>query len=156
MPRARSTFAALVLTAGCVHTAPPTPRTALDPIAAFSVSGAARAPARWWQAFGDRALDALIAEAITDGFEVRLAWSRLTAAEAAARGAGASAWPTLDASASAGAAVTVDGDGAVTRRSTSVGLGASYELDLWGAWPPDGAPPPTPRPPPPSRSRPRR
>ncbi|MBP8809611.1 MAG: TolC family protein [Kofleriaceae bacterium] len=132
MPRARSTFAALVLTAGCVHTAPPTPRTALDPIAAFSVSGAARAPARWWQAFGDRALDALIAEAIADGFDVRLAWTRLAAAEAAARSAGASAWPTLDASASAGAAMTVDGDGAVTRRSTSVGLGASYELDLWG------------------------
>lgn len=107
----------------------PSPRTPIATLGAFSTSGARPAPPRFWTAFGDPALDALVEQALTAGFDVPMAWARLRQADAAARAAGASRFPTVDASAGAGASASgLD----ATRTSVSVGVAASYELDLWG------------------------
>ncbi len=127
---------ALMLVSGLVQSAcgsgpRPSPRTPIATLGAFSTSGARPAPPRFWTAFGDPALDALVEQALTAGFDVPMAWARLRQADAAARAAGASRVPTVDASAGAGASAS-GLDGAATRTSVSVGVAASYELDLWG------------------------
>ncbi len=125
---------ALMLVSGLVQSAcgsgpRPSPRTPIATLGAFSTSGARPAPPRFWTAFGDPALDALVEQALTAGFDVPMAWARLRQADAAARAAGASRFPTVDASAGAGASASgLD----ATRTSVSVGVAASYELDLWG------------------------
>jgi len=119
--------------AGCATTATtarPLAETSLA--ASFSQTGSERLPDRWWVAFGDRALDRLVDRALAGNLDLRGQWQRLAQAEAQARGAEASRWPTLDATASGGGSVTVARDGTTTQRSASLGLAASYEIDLWG------------------------
>lgn len=117
---------------GCVRTAAPSAQTPITDLGAFSASGGAAIPSKWWTAFGDAALDGLVEQALAQGFDVRVAWARLTQAEAAARAAGASTWPSLNATASAGASARGDTSTADTSTSIGLGLAASYELDLWG------------------------
>lgn len=85
---------ALMLVSGLVQAAcgsgpRPSPRTPIATLGAFSTSGARPAPPRFWAAFGDPALDALVEQALTAGFDVPLAWARLRQADAAARAAAA-------------------------------------------------------------------
>ncbi len=98
---------------------------------AFSESGADTMDARWWTVFEDPALDAAIAEGLSDNFTVRAAWARLEAAEAVVRRARAPWFPSLTATTDVAIRSdrpVVDGDtGPVT-----VGLAASWEIDLWG------------------------
>lgn len=115
----------------CANGQRPEPRTPIAALGQFSASGARPAPPRFWTAFGDPALDALIDQALIDGFDVPMAWARLRQADAAARAAGAARYPNVSASAGGGASAT-GFDGASTRASVSVGVAASYELDLWG------------------------
>lgn len=109
-----------------------------------SVEGpTAEAPDRWWTAFGDRDLDALMARVERDNLDLRQAWARLAQAEAVAKSAKASRLPPVDANASSTRARTYQpappqaagdkpGEEAVTANRHSVGLGASYEIDVWG------------------------
>ena len=85
---------------------------------------------RWWLTFQSAELNRLIEESLTRSPTIHQAWARLAQAEAVAKKAGASLWPSLisDASGSTRQNMT-------TRASTesySLGLTASYELDLWG------------------------
>ena len=85
---------------------------------------------RWWFTFQSAELNGLIEESLTKSPTIHQAWARLAQAEAVAKKAGASLWPSLisDASGSTRQNMT-------TRASTesySLGLTASYELDLWG------------------------
>ncbi|MBL7016824.1 MAG: efflux transporter outer membrane subunit [Kiritimatiellales bacterium] len=85
---------------------------------------------RWWLTFQSAELNGLIEESLTKSPTIHQAWARLAQAEAVAKKAGASLWPSLisDASGSTRQNMT-------TRASTesySLGLTASYELDLWG------------------------
>ena len=100
---------------------------------AFGASGTAVVGEKWWTSFGDATLDSLIEEALEGNFSLRVAWDRLDQARAAAAASGASLWPSLDATAGAGRSAT-HGDRGGTRYSTdlSLGLAASYEVDLWG------------------------
>jgi len=101
--------------------------------AAFSSAGSAALPDRWWTAFGDPKLDALVAEAIAGNFSLRVAWDRLDQARAVADTAEAPLWPTLDGTAGASRAVQrtpVLGRNYAT--DLSLGLLAGYEVDLWG------------------------
>ena len=85
---------------------------------------------RWWKNFQSVELNALIDEALTNSPSIQQSWARLAQAEAVAKKSGASRWPSLSA----------DGDARVSRNSLeftnvqrySLGLNASYELDLWG------------------------
>lgn len=116
------------------------PRTDLAPPmtvpAAFSSSGEAEGPERWWETFGDPALVELVERALSDNLDIRLAWSRLDQARALAVQAGAGLYPTLGATAGASRTRTevyVPGGTAVAHTNVfSVGGVAGYEIDLWG------------------------
>lgn len=85
---------------------------------------------RWWETFQSSELNALIDEALDASPTLQQAWARLAQAEAAAKISGAGRWPSLTAEDSASASrnsVTY-----MTVESYSLGLAASYELDLWG------------------------
>jgi NodT family efflux transporter outer membrane factor (OMF) lipoprotein len=98
---------------------------------AFSTTGSGPLSAQWWRAFGDEELDALIAEALTDNFDLRVAWDRLIQAEAIARKADAPLLPQVDLTAGARRSRQETG-GATSRGSLySLGLAAGYEVDLW-------------------------
>jgi len=93
---------------------------------------------RWWEEFQDPELDRLVEQALAGNLDLRAAWARLDQAEAAARKAGASLWPTL----------RLDGGASRTQQTLQIGgpigtvtsltnqfslsLAAAYELDLWG------------------------
>ncbi len=89
----------------------------------------------WWDAFGEPELSRLIEHALTNNFSIKGAFERLVQAEASHVQRGAARIPdlTLEGSASR----TRRGDpipatGSDTQERASLGLGASYEVDLWG------------------------
>ena len=98
---------------------------------AFSAAGTEPLAAQWWRAFEDEELDALVEEALTDNFDLRVAWDRLVQVEAIARKADAPLLPELDLT--AGARRSGQESGGTTSRSSlySAGLAAGYEVDLW-------------------------
>jgi len=128
---APAVLAALAI-AGCtralVEVAPP-----VTMASAFSSSGSALLPDRWWEAFGDAALDAVMADALAGNLTLQGAWDRLDAAQAVAARSGAALWPEAGGDAGAGrsAAKSAGLDRTYTNQ-VGVGLSASYELDLWG------------------------
>lgn len=85
---------------------------------------------RWWERFQSEELNALIEEALTNSPSIQQAWARLAQAEAIAVQAGAARYPSLgyDASASGTRSSATD----TTLETYSLGLNASYEVDLWG------------------------
>lgn len=122
----------LALTAGCAFTEPVV-RPALDLPAQWTETGDAATPAApihdaWWQDFGSAPLDAVVAEALAAAPDLRIQAERVVQAELALRQAGASLFPALNVGGGSGTR-TVDSN---ESSSTSIELGASYELDLWG------------------------
>ena len=97
----------------------------------FSTAGTAPLAAQWWEAFGDDELNALIDRALADNFSLQTSWDRLAQAAAVARQTDAALWP--QANVQAGAARTRREDDQGTTYSTlySLGVAASYEVDLW-------------------------
>ncbi|MBZ2187567.1 efflux transporter outer membrane subunit [Alcanivorax sp. JB21] len=89
-------------------------------------------PARdWWRGFASTELDALMQQAQANNPDLNAAAARILQAEAQARIAGASLLPNVDAGLDAGRSGIVDQGGGSASYSAS--LGASYELDFWGA-----------------------
>jgi len=85
---------------------------------------------RWWESFQSLELTALVEEALANSPSIQQSWARLAQAEAVAKKSGASRWPSLSADALGSTRQNM-----TTRASTesySLGLTASYELDLWG------------------------
>lgn len=101
----------------------------LQEVPAFSASGDAVLPERWWTAFDDGELDLRVERALGANFNLAAAWERLLQAEAVLRRERADQQPSLDAT--AGAAVR-DGSDVARRTELSLGLEATYEVDLWG------------------------
>ncbi|WP_313332873.1 efflux transporter outer membrane subunit [Comamonas sp.] len=136
-PIASALVAALVL-AGCVSAPPQVQQSqwqALDVPAQWQRSGAAQGDAvsqGWWRSFGSAELDALVADAQQHSLNVAAAMARVQQAQASARYAGAELLPTVNATAQAGHQGRLGGHAETTGRNLSVGLAASYELDLWG------------------------
>jgi outer membrane protein, multidrug efflux system len=97
--------------------------------ARFSSVGTQQLADRWWLAFGDPALDRLVEQSLRSNPGLLATWARLDQADASARRSGAQLYPSL--SASAGAGVRTRQADAV-HPSLSLGLAASYEVDLWG------------------------
>ncbi|GGY65886.1 membrane protein [Marinobacter zhanjiangensis] len=85
-------------------------------------------PDTWWQAFDDPRLDRLVTWALDDNLSLRAGYQRLLQARALADRQGAGLFPSLDANAGA---ERQESDTTATT-SYSAGLGASYEVDLWG------------------------
>ncbi len=132
----------LVALTGCSLAPSPAPPE-MDVPAAWRAPAATTAPAdtvadRWWTAFNDTTLDALVAEALNANLDVMIAIARVDQARALARVAGADRFPQVD----------VRGSYTKTRESQSAGnlpagsdpvserFGASavgsFELDLFG------------------------
>jgi NodT family efflux transporter outer membrane factor (OMF) lipoprotein len=100
---------------------------------AFSQPGAAPAPDNWWIALEDDRLAELIERALDGNFTLRSAWDRLDQARAIARQREAALVPSLDGTGSASRTVTdTDQTGRSYTDAFSLGLSASYEVDLWG------------------------
>lgn len=119
-------------------------RPAISLPRAFSRSGVAARTARWWRAFGDPQLNALIERALAGNFSLRAAWARVQQARALVAREGAGLQPTVTGQASGGGIISrgrvIPGSSAANashnevtlREDFALGLTASYELDLWG------------------------
>lgn len=96
----------------------------------FSLSGSAQSETAdaWWTAFDSDELNQLVDSALGGNFSLRASYQRLLQARALADRQGAALLPSLDGTASA---ETRESD-ATSTDIFSVGLNASYELDLWG------------------------
>lgn len=97
-------------------------------IAAAPADTADRGP--WWELFEDPALNALVAQVEVNNQNVAAAAAAYAQARALTREQRASLFPTVDLDASADR--TGGGGSTPTRRSYQVGIGASWEPDVWG------------------------
>jgi multidrug efflux system outer membrane protein len=125
---------ALALMLGACSMVPDYERPGIDMPAAWSATEAAEAQAvsaDWWKNFGDPELDALMATALGANLDIEAALARIDQSQGALRTAGASLLPSVSGSGS-GASNSTDGGSA--RESASIGLSASYALDLWGRY----------------------
>lgn len=86
----------------------------------------------WWRGFGSAQLSALVTDALAANPDLAIAAERVRQAEAQVGIAGASLFPSLSLGASTSRSESREEDGARNTSSrSSVGLSASYELDLW-------------------------
>ena len=120
----------IALTACSIGT--PTQTADYQPQGQFSVSGEEALPDRWWLTFADPALDQLIETALSDNLSLLTAWDRLDQARAVARRAGAELWPQLSGEAVGSSTRLRSDSNDESFNDFSLGLSASYEIDLWG------------------------
>jgi NodT family efflux transporter outer membrane factor (OMF) lipoprotein len=87
---------------------------------------------RWWETVDDPAVTRLIESALAGNFDLKTAWDRLDQARAIARREGADLYPYLDGTDSVSrSARESDPGGRTYSDEVSIGLAASYEVDLW-------------------------
>ena len=86
----------------------------------------------WWKPFADPKLDALMVQVAHANQNVAQAEAKYRQATAATQQAQAARFPTLGSNASATRSSQVANGVRATSQSLSVGLSASWELDLWG------------------------
>jgi NodT family efflux transporter outer membrane factor (OMF) lipoprotein len=87
----------------------------------------------WWEAYGDGTLNALVVQANAANQNIRVAEAQYREAQAIAAAAHAGFFPTVGVNAGASRAQT-NSTGTVKLGTTdTLGLGASWEPDLWGA-----------------------
>ena len=99
----------------------------------FSSNGEMPLPDKWWTSFNDKHLDQFIQIALKENFTIRAGWSRLQQAYAMVKKSRSGLFPSLgwstdhsyQTSGSEGKEMTDD-------FSHSLGISASYEVDLWG------------------------
>ena len=123
---------ALLHLSACVHTVtrePPPPVLFDD---SFSAAFEGPLSDRWWETFDNPRLNTMVAEVLSENFQMRAAWARLRQAEALATQAGAPLWPGLNAGVQGGRQRSVTAFGAGENNFFSLSLGASYEIDIWG------------------------
>ncbi|OAN57586.1 efflux transporter outer membrane subunit [Sphingomonas sp. TDK1] len=116
----------------------PRPTPSVPPVPAAAWNGTADAAAwpdsRWWQAFGSRELDQLVADVQAHNDDLAAAKARLEQADAQARIAGAPLLPSLSAAPIADETRRIAPNGVVRRYGTLNGVfSASYQLDVWGS-----------------------
>lgn len=98
----------------------------------FSESGSQQLPEQWWRMWNDPMLDDLINQALSGNLSLQAAWDRLDQAQATARKAGAALQPSLNAEADASHQRQRENGVGSIENEFSLGLAASYEVDLWG------------------------
>jgi len=122
--------------AGCASTPPPPPELDLPAATAGDLQ-----LDHWWTAFGDPTLDALVAEALGNNLNLKAAITRVQYGRALVLVAQADQIPTVDLATGAsryrstqvGSNPLPPGFSPYTTDLT-VGLQASYEVDLWGKY----------------------
>ncbi|MBN1765657.1 MAG: efflux transporter outer membrane subunit [Sedimentisphaerales bacterium] len=121
----------LSVTWGCAPEIKTVPSPVLLP-ETFSATGGQPLPDKWWLSFQDELLNTLMEQALTDNFDMLIAWDRLAQMEAIAVQSGAELLPEVNLSGSA-SRTREDTDSRTSYYSLySIGVQVSYELDLWG------------------------
>ncbi len=87
---------------------------------------------RWWLQYNDPQLTILINDALNNAPNMHAAWARVEQAAAAAQMNSASLMPSLSANANISSNQQTNASTTTTSEIYSLGLAASYELDLWG------------------------
>lgn len=99
----------------------------------FSASGEAMTPDRWWLSFNDSQLNQLIDTALIQNQDLRATFKRLEQAQAIAQKVGAELIPALNGNSGIDRAILDQPNaGQNITDIFTIGLAASYELDLWG------------------------
>jgi NodT family efflux transporter outer membrane factor (OMF) lipoprotein len=98
----------------------------------FSAPGQEQLPEQWWLSFDDQTLNSLINRALAGNFNLQTAWDRVDRAYAVARKADAAFVPQVDGDVGLGAQKSRFNSRTDSSQSYSLGLAASYEVDLWG------------------------
>jgi NodT family efflux transporter outer membrane factor (OMF) lipoprotein len=107
--------------------------SAQTPEAFSNPSGLAALPTEWWKSFESEQLNRLMDEAFAGSLTLEQAAARLQQAEASARKSGAAGKLQLDAEATASSKYYAYADDSnSTTPANTLGLYASYEMDLWG------------------------
>ena len=123
---------ALLLCSSCALIPLPEHEVAL-PEAYRQQDGEVHLLSNWWATFGDEQLNGLVAQTLSDNLTIEQASARLRQTEAIAVKSGAARFPSLTGNGSG--ATTYTGSRTaptVTADNFTLGLSASYELDLWG------------------------
>ncbi len=94
----------------------------------FSKTGSNPLIQKWWQVFNDNQLNQLMEQALSHNFSLRSAFNRVEQARSIAKKIGAPLIPTVDANFNVSRKMT----DALSTDGFSLGLIASYEVDLWG------------------------
>lgn len=122
-------FCFLLFLAGCIAV----PQRPLSPVPlpdTFSNTGEAALDTRWWLSFNDHSLNQYIEVALSKNFSLLATRERIVQARAVARQAGAPLIPSVDGEGSASS--RRDYQAGANTNSISLGIAASYEIDLWG------------------------
>jgi NodT family efflux transporter outer membrane factor (OMF) lipoprotein len=133
-------WAPLLVLPGCtVHQARESYPSGVDVPSAYSYPGGeANRAGRWWESYGDPALDRTIATVLDENPTLMQAWARLEQARALARQASTYRYPEVTAGADASRSRTSFnvggelGERNVTSDLFSLSAAATYEVDLWG------------------------
>jgi NodT family efflux transporter outer membrane factor (OMF) lipoprotein len=120
----------LACSAGCSRSVRE-PQMAVALPDSFSATGRAALSVQWWRAFEDDELGVLIERALAENFSLQTAWDRLAQADAVARQTDATLWPQVNLQAGASRTRREDDMGTTYSSLYSVGVAASYEVDLW-------------------------
>ncbi len=134
------TLLAALLLSACAFTPHRSTHKAAVDAASLGLAGASTPapPERWWQAFGDPQLDALITQATRDNPSLGEALARLERARAEAAAAGSARMPQVDASSTvlrerySANYIVPPPYGGGSYWDSQLALGLSYDLDLWG------------------------
>ena len=122
--------AAVMLVAACTEVGPnyvrpstPVPAAYKEVSAQDARHGATAPPAgKWWEIYGDPALDALVSQVEVNNQTLAAAAARVREAQALIKAAGGASVP----------AVTLGTLKSGRRNENDFGIGVSWELDLWG------------------------
>ena len=109
------------------------PKRSLAPVSlpeTFSTTGQSRVESRWWLEFKDSSLTQYVESALSSNFSLRASRERIVQARAVARQAGAPLIPSLDGEGSTSS--SRDYQAGDNTNNISLGVAASYEIDLWG------------------------
>ena len=118
----------VILVSACAVKSEPAGRVGVVVPAQFSSVGTAGAGMEWWREFGDHQLNKLEARALAGNFSLEAAGQRIRQAEAELRKSRASLGVRIDGTVSGSLLEGGGGSG----DTMGLGLGARYEVDLWG------------------------
>ena len=132
-------LAGALIVAGCAVTQPIPPKYDLPPGSATAAQN--EALRQYWTLFNDPVLDQLVAEALANNLDLKASLARIEAARASVLLAQSYLAPDINLNVNAGrsriSAVTsppLPPGTQVLSNNFSVGLGVSYELDVWGKY----------------------
>lgn len=101
-----------------------------DTLQTFSMSGDAETPDRWWLAFEDKSLNAIVDTALQSNLSLKTIWYQLKEAMSVVDIASSAQLPDIFLELQSG--ISRPEPDFTGGENTQLSLGASYEVDLWG------------------------